>query len=41
MQTGTWKESMAAFTQALGAQPQDVRDRILGGNATRFYRLPG
>lgn len=39
MQTGTWKESMAAFTQALGAQPQQTRDLILGLNACRFYGL--
>lgn len=39
MQIGTWKESMAAFTQALGAQQQQTRDLILGLNACRFYGL--
>jgi len=41
MQAGTWKESMAAFTQALGAQTQQTRDLILGANANRFYGLSG
>lgn len=39
MKVGTWKEAMAAFTQALGAQSQQTRDLILGGNAARFYGL--
>jgi L-fuconolactonase len=37
MHTGTWKESLAAFTQALGAQTIDVRSCILGGNGERIY----
>jgi L-fuconolactonase len=37
MHTGTWKESLAAFTQALGAQPIEVRSLILGDNAARQY----
>jgi L-fuconolactonase len=37
MHTGTWKESLAAFTQALGAQTIDVRSLILGDNAARHY----
>lgn len=37
MKTGTWKESLAAFTQALGAQPQETRDWILGQTAASFY----
>lgn len=41
MATGTWKEHLAAFTQALGAQTLETRDKILGGNATRFYNLSG
>ena len=36
---GTWKEALAAFTQALGAQPIGVREKLLGGTATEFYRL--
>jgi L-fuconolactonase len=37
MHTGTWKESLAAFTQALGAQTMQVRSKILGENAARWY----
>jgi L-fuconolactonase len=36
---GTWKEVLAACTQAMGPQPVDQREKILGGTATRFYRL--
>lgn len=36
---GKWKESLAAFTQMLGAQPPEVRETILGGAACAFYRL--
>jgi L-fucono-1,5-lactonase len=36
---GSWKQVLAAFTQACGPLPQDVRDRILGDTATAFYRL--
>jgi len=36
---GTWKEVLAAFTQAIGPQTIDVRDRLLGATAARFYRL--
>lgn len=39
MAAGTWKEAMAAFTQAMGAQTQQTRGRILGENAVRFYGL--
>ncbi len=37
--TGTWKEALAAFTQALGAQTIETRELLLGGSARRFYRL--
>ena len=37
--TGTWKEALAAFTQALGAQTLETREHLLGGTARRFYRL--
>ncbi|MBZ5727953.1 MAG: amidohydrolase family protein [Acidobacteriia bacterium] len=47
----SWKESLAAFTQSLGALPTEVREELLGGAAERFYwpaglssnfpRLPG
>lgn len=36
---GTWKEVLAAFTQALGAQPADERAKILGSTAATFYGL--
>jgi L-fuconolactonase len=34
-----WKENLAAFTQAVGAQPIEVREELLGGTAARFYAL--
>jgi L-fuconolactonase len=36
---GKWKESLAAFTQMLGPQPLEVREKILGDNACAFYSL--
>ncbi len=36
---GSWKEVLAAFTQALGAQSIDLREKILGETARRFYKL--
>jgi len=38
---GTWKEVLAAFTQSVGPQPMEVRDKLLGGTAARFYALDG
>lgn len=35
-----WKKVLAAFTQALGAQPMEVRSMILGENAMRVYGIP-
>jgi L-fuconolactonase len=35
----TWKASLAAFTQAIGAQSLEVREQLLGETAARFYRL--
>ena len=35
----TWKASLAAFTQAIGAQTFEVREELLGGTAERFYGL--
>jgi predicted TIM-barrel fold metal-dependent hydrolase len=35
----TWKASLAAFTQAIGAQSIEVREELLGGTAERFYAL--
>ncbi len=37
----TWKETLAAFTQAIGAQSIEVREQLLGGTAARFYGLAG
>ena len=36
---GTWKEALAAFTQAIGPQSLETREHLLGGTARRFYRL--
>jgi len=36
---GTWKEVLAAFTQALGPQNADERAKILGSTAAGFYGL--
>ena len=36
---GTWKESLAAFTQSIGAQTMEAREQLLGATALRFYRL--
>lgn len=36
---GTWKQVLAAFTQALGAQNADDRAKILGPVAAKFYGL--
>ena len=33
----TWKAALAAFTQAIGAQPIDVREQLLGATAARVY----
>jgi predicted TIM-barrel fold metal-dependent hydrolase len=35
----TWKESLAAFTQCIGANPIEVREQLLGGTAASFYSL--
>jgi len=34
-----WKETLAAFTQSIGAQTMDAREEMLGGAAARFYRI--
>jgi L-fuconolactonase len=39
MLAGSWKEVLAAFTQAIGAQPIEVRERLLGETAAKFYRI--
>jgi L-fuconolactonase len=36
---GSWKEVLAAFTQAIGAQPMELRSKLLGETAEKFYRL--
>jgi len=35
----TWKAALAVFTQAIGAQPIDVREQLLGATAARVYRV--
>jgi L-fuconolactonase len=35
----TWKETLAAFTQSIGAHAIEVREQLLGGTAVRFYGL--
>jgi len=39
MHTGTWKESLAAFTQAWGAQTLEVREKVLGATGARVYGI--
>lgn len=36
---GTWKEVLAAFTQAVGPQSIEAREKLLGGTAARFYGI--
>ena len=36
---GTWKEALAAFTQAIGPHTLETREQLLGGTARRFYRI--
>jgi L-fuconolactonase len=36
---GSWKQVLAAFTQACGAMPNEEREKILGETARKFYRL--
>jgi L-fuconolactonase len=36
-----WKETLAIFTQAIGAQSTEVREELLGGTAQRFYGIRG
>ena len=36
---GSWKQVLAAFTQACGPLPQTEREKILGGSALKFYGL--
>lgn len=37
--TGTWKQVLAALTQALGAQAVGVREKLMGLTAQEFYSL--
>lgn len=34
-----WKEALAIFTQAIGAQTMETREELLGGTAGRFYGI--
>jgi L-fuconolactonase len=36
----SWKATLAAFTQCIGAQPIEIREQLLGGTAQQFYGLP-
>ena len=36
---GSWKESLAAFTQSIGPHSIDVREKLLGGTAARLYKF--
>ena len=36
---GSWKEVLAAFTQAIGAQPIEAREKLLGETAAKFYGI--
>jgi len=36
---GRWKETLAAFTQSVGAQTEEAREKMLGGTAVKFYGL--
>ncbi|MGH9628791.1 MAG: amidohydrolase family protein [Bryobacteraceae bacterium] len=38
---GSWKEVLAAFTQAVGPLPAETREKILGANARKFYGIAG
>jgi L-fuconolactonase len=35
----TWKESLAAFTQSIGANSIEVREQLLGSTAAEFYAV--
>jgi hypothetical protein len=35
----TWKESLAAFTQSIGAHSMEDREQLLGETARTFYRI--
>ncbi len=39
LMAGSWKEVLAAFTQAVGPLAQNTREQILGGTAAKFYGL--
>ena len=39
MLAGIWKEALAAFTQAIGVQPIEIREKLLGETAQKFYRI--
>jgi L-fuconolactonase len=39
LEAGRWKESLACFTQAIGAHPMKAREKLLGCTAKKFYLL--
>ncbi len=39
LQAGNWKKVLAAFTQAMGPLPTEIRSQLLGETARQFYHL--
>lgn len=39
LSAGTWKQTLATFTQAIGPRTMNVRSLMLGDNAAVFYKL--
>jgi len=39
LNAGSWKEVLAMFTQAVGPQPLQIREKLLGSTAAEFYSL--
>ncbi len=39
LNAGSWKEVLAMFTQAVGPQQLEIREKLLGGSAMEFYSL--
>ena len=36
---GTWKEALAAFTQAIGPHTLETREQLVGRHRARFYGI--
>ena len=39
LSAGTWKQVLSAFTQSIGAQPLETREKVLGSTACEFYGI--